>query len=191
MSPSRLERILAIHPTSKGFGFVVMEGPDRLADWGVKESKNLHLNSRLRLLCRLLDRYHPTTLAVEPFDGPKGRRSRRARQFLVQAIEAAMARTIKVRIIPREQVEQTFAHVGRTNHRIAESISWRLPELARHLPPPRATSASEDVRISMFHAAALGITIWNVSNGRSATRKQSRETFRHSNGSEESKISYS
>jgi len=32
-------RVLAIDPSTRGFGFAVLEGPDRLIDWGVKETK--------------------------------------------------------------------------------------------------------------------------------------------------------
>ena len=34
------KRVLAIDPTTKGFGFAIMEGPERLIDWGVKGVKN-------------------------------------------------------------------------------------------------------------------------------------------------------
>ena len=33
----KLQRIIAIDPTTKGFGFAVMEGPEDLIDWGIKE----------------------------------------------------------------------------------------------------------------------------------------------------------
>lgn len=33
--PRTLKRVLAIDPNSRGFGFAVLEGPDRLIDWGV------------------------------------------------------------------------------------------------------------------------------------------------------------
>ena len=31
--------VLAIDPSTRGFGFAVLEGPNRLIDWGVKETK--------------------------------------------------------------------------------------------------------------------------------------------------------
>ena len=31
------ERVLAIQPTTRGFGFAVFEGPQEPIDWGVKE----------------------------------------------------------------------------------------------------------------------------------------------------------
>lgn len=33
------KRILAIDPTTRGFGFGILEAPERLIDWGVKEAK--------------------------------------------------------------------------------------------------------------------------------------------------------
>jgi len=33
-------RVLAIDPSTRGFGFAVLEGPSRLIDWGVKETRS-------------------------------------------------------------------------------------------------------------------------------------------------------
>ena len=32
-------RVLAIDPSTRGFGYAVLEGPNRLIDWAVKETK--------------------------------------------------------------------------------------------------------------------------------------------------------
>jgi hypothetical protein len=32
-------RVVAIDPATRGFGFAVLEGANRLIDWGVKETK--------------------------------------------------------------------------------------------------------------------------------------------------------
>jgi hypothetical protein len=32
-------RVLAIDPSTRGFGFAILEGPNQLIDWGVKETR--------------------------------------------------------------------------------------------------------------------------------------------------------
>lgn len=41
MSPAYTNdiRVLAIDPSTRGFGFAVLEAPNRLIDWGVKEAR--------------------------------------------------------------------------------------------------------------------------------------------------------
>ena len=48
-------RVLAIDPSTRGFGFAVLEGPERLIDWGVKETK-IDKNKRTLKLDRGFDR---------------------------------------------------------------------------------------------------------------------------------------
>jgi hypothetical protein len=36
ISPANEKRVLAIDPTHRGFGYVILEGPERLIDWGTR-----------------------------------------------------------------------------------------------------------------------------------------------------------
>ncbi|MGH6785371.1 MAG: hypothetical protein ACREBO_00955, partial [Novosphingobium sp.] len=57
--------IMALHATSRGFGFVVMSGPFSLVDWGTRSAHIDKNASCLASLTRLLDRYDPHTLVLE------------------------------------------------------------------------------------------------------------------------------
>src|SRR6185436_6617206 len=60
----RTKRILAIDPTTKGFGWVVVEAhPLRLVDWGLRACGNKP-TARKQALRAIIDRYEPTTLAL-------------------------------------------------------------------------------------------------------------------------------
>jgi hypothetical protein len=48
-------RVLARHPTSRGFGFVILEGPANLADWGVRAARRDQLRETLAKLSVLID----------------------------------------------------------------------------------------------------------------------------------------
>ena len=40
------KRIITIDPVTRGFGFAVLEGPEDLIDWGVKEARNRDKKTR-------------------------------------------------------------------------------------------------------------------------------------------------
>jgi RNase H-fold protein (predicted Holliday junction resolvase) len=57
-------RVLAIDPSTRGFGFAVLEGPNRLIDWGVKETKKNKNARTLKLIDELIDRYLPSVMSL-------------------------------------------------------------------------------------------------------------------------------
>ena len=73
------KRVLAIDPTTKGFGFAVMEGPERLIDWGVKGVKRSEKKRSLKLVADLIDQYQPDVILVEDCLGKGSRRCQRVR----------------------------------------------------------------------------------------------------------------
>lgn len=152
--PKAFQRALAIHPTTKGFGFVVMEGRNQLVDWGLKETKKKGLDARLALLDRLLVRYSPRLFIIEAYD-PQVRRSDRARELIARTLMMASNREIKVRVVTRAQVRSHFEPRGaKTKFEVARLVAQRFPELAALLPAPRPAWMSEDARMSIFWAQA-------------------------------------
>ena len=62
---SQEKRILAVDPSTRGFGFAVLEGPERLVDWGVKEARdNKHVKC-LGQIEKLIKQYEPDAIVVE------------------------------------------------------------------------------------------------------------------------------
>ena len=58
--------VLSIYPFSRGFAFVFFEGPESPFDWGVKEIKEKHKNTKtLDEIKKLIDRYRPEVLVIE------------------------------------------------------------------------------------------------------------------------------
>jgi hypothetical protein len=89
--------LLAIYPTTRGFGFVVFEGRDRTIDWGVKDARGDKNRKALAKIEELVAWYRPDMLVLENAHGPMSRRADRIRQLNVLVIEFAKARRIPVR----------------------------------------------------------------------------------------------
>jgi hypothetical protein len=68
-------RLIAIDPTSEGFAFAVLEGPDRLIDWGTTKVSKLKRSEYLKRVDALFERYQPKGLVLE---SPRGKDSRRS-----------------------------------------------------------------------------------------------------------------
>jgi Holliday junction resolvasome RuvABC endonuclease subunit len=153
-------RVLAVDPSTRGFGFAVLEGPNRLIDWGVKETKKDKSARSLKLIEDLIDRYQPNAIVVEDYAGKGSRRCRRIQGLINDISKLASKRKIKVRSFSRAKVKQVFSESGASNkHEIAVSIANRFPELAPRLPRFRKPWMSEDYRMSIFDAVALGVTL--------------------------------
>jgi hypothetical protein len=151
------KRVLALDVRSRSFGFAVFEGSSRLLDWGVKSFRsgvNAVKHPASEKLFALLDEFNPSAIVIrEPRPGRKNTRT----SLFATMQRVATSRKLPVRFVSRETVQKAFRATSRTRYRIACSAAERLPELASRLPPKRKIWQSEDYRMSIFDAAALGI----------------------------------
>jgi len=163
------KRILAIDPTTKGFGFAVMEGPERLIDWGVKGAKRSKKMRCLKLIMGLIDHYKPDVIVVEDYDGKDSRRCRRVQKLINRIQKLGLEKRIMTRSFSRSAVRKAFSPPGAfTKHQIATAIAQRLPELAPRLPPFRKPWMSEDYRMSIFDAVSFALTFFYFENKKRA-----------------------
>jgi hypothetical protein len=76
-----------------------------------------------------------------------------------------------VRGVSRSAVQKAFSEWGgRTKQQIAMTIANQLPQLASRLPPLRQPWMSEDYRMSIFDAVALGLTYFHLLHRRTSSR---------------------
>src|SRR6266404_57713 len=161
-------RILAIDPSTRGFGFAVLEGSSRLIDWGVKETKTDKKRRSLKLISDLIEQYEPTVLVLENYAGKGSRRCRRVTGLIDEIRELVLKRKVKVKSFSRAEVKKAFSESGASNkYEIAIAIAKRFPELAPRLPRFRKPWMSEDYRMSIFDAVALALTFFKGRNGQS------------------------
>jgi Holliday junction resolvasome RuvABC endonuclease subunit len=155
-------RVLAIDPSTRGFGFAVLEGPDRLIDWGVKETKNDKKNRSLKLIAKLIDQYQPTIIVVENYAARGSRRCGRVQELIDDLSNLAAERNVKVRSFSRLKVKQAFVEAGAKNkYEIALAIARRFPELSPRVPRFRKPWMSEDYRMSIFDGWGSALRFFN------------------------------
>lgn len=146
-------RLLAIDPTSKGFGFVVVEHGTRLVDWGVAR---VWATSEMEFVVRvqaLIERYG-TAFLVLPKLPSEPRRARASRRLAALSLHAQQFRMQVASVSPSD----VGAALPGTKQRRAESLASAFPELRAWLPPPRRPWMTEDERMHIFDALALAMT---------------------------------
>ena len=149
-------RTLAIDPTTSGFGFVVLEGSERLVDWGLGRLEKPEDTLFQKRIEKLLDRTAPQVLVLE--DMHDSRRGERAIAWARIALKSAAKRGIRVERVGRAEVSERFATSGKTRWEVGLAISRFFPELAPSLPTKRRIWESEDRRMTIFTAASFALT---------------------------------
>ena len=151
--------VLAIHPTSRGFGWVLFEGPHIPVDWGIASAKVNRSAQCMTRFKKLLDQYQPSALVLERFDADDSRRGERIRELAQTMHGFASNHDMDTPIYGREEVSVAITGNKNANrHAVARAVSERLPVLRHRLPDARKLWQSEDNRQCLFDAAALGIT---------------------------------
>jgi Holliday junction resolvasome RuvABC endonuclease subunit len=154
-------RILAIAPSSRGFGYAVIEGHKLLVDWGTRSVTGDKNAGSLKEVKKMIEHYNPQVMVVENTATKESRRSLRIKTLTKRLVAVAEKRNIKVGLFSQEQVRGVFFGdaVG-TKHALAEIIAGRFPEeLGFRLPPKRRTWMSEDSRMDIFDAVALALMV--------------------------------
>jgi len=157
-APAADIHILAVDPTSKGIGFVVLEGRKHLIDWGVKSARGEKNETCLLHVASLLDRYRPDVLLIEEHRHRSSRRSARVRALLGAIARLARGKQIRVSRVSRRAVRAAFASAGAsTKHQIATVITLEYKELGTYLPRRRKPWMSEDERMGVFNAVSFAL----------------------------------
>jgi hypothetical protein len=158
------ETVLALYPTSRGVGFILMRGPLSPVDWGTRDARGKQKNARaLEKVMALIEAHQPDAIVLEDPTAPGSSRSTRIKRLSRAIAALADSRAVEVHAYPRSRVKDCFEKYGaRTRHEIAMVIAKQVAALERFLPRRRRLWEVEDFRMSIFNAAALAITFYAV-----------------------------
>ena len=157
MRKENARRVLAVDPFSRGVGFAVLEGPERLIDWGLRTTGRADNAKSARVIDKLVDRFRPDVLALEDWESAGSRRCVRVK-ILLDRVAADEGTRVLVRFIARRDVRaigplpQTGTKRGR-----ACFLADRFPELQPFLPPVRKPWMPEDDRMAIFDAVGFAV----------------------------------
>ena len=150
-------RVLAIDPYSRGVGFAVLEGPERLIDWGLRTTGRADNGKAVRVIEKLIDRFQPDVLALEDWDAAGSRRCGRVEELL-DRIAAEEGKRAIVRLITLHEIRaiRSLPHTS-TKYGRACLLAERFPELQPFRPPFRKPWMPEDDRMAIFDAVSFAV----------------------------------
>src|SRR6266849_1866642 len=151
------KRVLALDVHPRSFGFVVFEGPNRMLDWGVRSFRTgvnaVKIPAATKFLA-LLDEFKPSAVVIgERLTGRTAKQTR----MLATIERQARSRRIPVRRVSRRDVNRAFVGFESNKYEVASALAQQFPALASRLPPRRKCWQSEDYRMDIFDAAAVGV----------------------------------
>lgn len=159
--------VFAIHATSRGFGYVVFEGPFAPYDWGSVIARGDKNAVCLAKANKMLERFMPETLVLEVYGKDSSNRSARIAKLYKAITALAINHGIDVEVYSRSEIQASFASVGAvTRQEIAEAVARIVPAFSHRKPKLRKPWQSEDRRMAMFCAAALVLTHYQMGASR-------------------------
>lgn len=159
MSNGRWERRVGIWPREFGFGFAVLEGTDRLLDFGTKYMPRGYVNDDVvARVGELLAEYAPAHLVLEDVNASGCRRRPRVRDLLLHLARYAHPGCLVAVASEAEVRKHILGRTGGNKHNIADALTARFPEIECRLPRKRRKWAKEAECMAMFDAVALVVT---------------------------------
>jgi hypothetical protein len=163
----RYALVLSVYLNARGFAFVLFQSSLSPFDWGVKEVRGRRKHSRcIAKFITIIGRHEPNILVLQDTSPNGTRRVRRVTKLNATIAALAEGRGIPVYAYSRENVHEAFGYLGAVNKQtIAEAIAKHIPAFERYVPPPRKPWKSEDARMGLFDAAALGLVFFQKEGG--------------------------
>ena len=164
MIKSKNVRILAIAPLSRGLGYAVMEGPEKLVASGNKAILRDKNAGALAWVNRFIQFYQPDVLVLSNVLAADTRRASRIKTLHRHIVAWATKRKLKVRLVSVTQVRtQLLGNSQGTKFAVAQMLAAKYPtELGLRLPPKRRPWMSEDPRMDIFDAVGMAVAFWGL-----------------------------
>lgn len=160
ITKQRYDLAASIYLSTRGYGFVIAEGPESPVDWGTSEVHGPEKNRKCLLAVKtLVRRYHPDILILEDVKASYTPRSTRVVDLTTDIAEFAVEHGTPIYFISRDMIRQTFRrHGAETKDEVAEVIGERIPVFLSYVPPVRKPWMRVHSRMALFDAAAQLIT---------------------------------
>jgi Holliday junction resolvasome RuvABC endonuclease subunit len=151
--------ILSLFPNARGLGYVCIEAPKKLLDFGVVTIRPVSNERILARINKFVEFHRPTVIVIRQSQTFTARRAMRVQAVISKITDYAKTQNLPVHRYTRQQIRDVFEVQGaKTKQEIAKQIAQWFPELAPRLPKVRKIWMDEDYNMVVFDAAALAIT---------------------------------
>lgn len=155
--------VYALYPNANGFGFVYLENPRKLLDYGAVRINPISNRRILEQIKKSFDYLRPSLVVIQDPEGKFSRVGRRVRRLIDKIIDLATEEKLKVAQYSRDQVREVFEQFGAvTKYEISKVLLTEFKELELREPKKRKTWQSESHNMPIFDALSLALTYYWV-----------------------------
>ncbi len=157
--------VFAIYPNAQGFGYVYMNGPRQLLDYGIVRINPICNFRILDKIKKSLDYFRPSVVALLDPDAKSSRTGFRIRSLIAKITEFANQENLQVAHISRDQIRDVFENFGViTKFEISQWLLTEFKELDSRRPRERKLWTSEDRNMGVFDALSLAMSWYWMDN---------------------------
>ncbi len=151
--------VYAIFPNANGFGYVYMNGPRVLLDYGVVRINPICNYRILEKIKSSIDYFKPTVVILLDPEAKSSRTGNRIRKLLEKVSAFVQTENLKVSQISRDQIRDVFENFGvGTKYEISQWLLSEFKQLETRRPKERNLWTSEDRNMAVFDALSLAMT---------------------------------
>ena len=153
-----MKLVLALYPSYRGLGYVCVQMPQTLKDFGVLRVRPFSTGKMLKHIERFLEFHRPQIVILrDPESVPDN--NPRIQKFTDAITTLAWEYKLSVFKYSREQIKGVFENFGaRTKHEIAAKIIEWFPDLASRVPVKHNIWKPEYYHMETFDSLSLAIT---------------------------------
>lgn len=157
--------VYAIYPNANGFGYVYMNGPRQLLDYGVVRINPI---CNFRILNKIKDSmnyFQPIVIILLNPEAKSSRTGNRIRRLINKIMALAQSHNLQVAQISRDQIRDVFENFGvSTKFEISQWLLTEFKQLETRRPKARNLWTSEDRNMGVFDALSLVMTWFYLNN---------------------------
>jgi Holliday junction resolvasome RuvABC endonuclease subunit len=157
-------RILAIAIRSQRLGYAVLDGSNKLLDWGMvfyRRNGGKQVATTAKRISSLLELYAPSMIVVEQSELRQVRNVGGLRLLSKLLRREAARQSVKFHATKQLDVRKAFRSFdAKSKDDVAAALARMFPEVAYKLPHRRKVWESEHSIMPMFDAIAIGVSYW-------------------------------
>lgn len=151
--------VYAIYPNANGFGFVYMNSPRKLLDYGVVRINPICNFRILEKIKSSISYFKPAILILLDPESKSSRTGNRIKNLIDKISIYAQSENLHISLISRDQIRDVFENFGvNTKFEISQWLLTEFKELETRRPKERKLWTSEDRNMVVFDALSLAMT---------------------------------
>jgi len=157
-------RILAIAIRSQRLGYAVLDGSNKLLDWGMvfyRRNGGKQVATTAKRISSLLELYAPSAIVIEQSELQQVRNVAGLRLLSKLLRREAARQSVKYHATKQLDVRKAFRSFdAKSKDDVAATLAHMFPEVAYKLPQRRRVWESEHSIMPMFDAISVGVSYW-------------------------------